>query len=270
MSIFNTFFVRTIAYMYVLYLESENLTHIPCCPVSCGCIHDEIRTEPGSWTIVGMIPIFQKKVAMRAGRPEQGPEGCARRKIHLLHQCYSKLLEGWNILTSSTKVLQWADGVWRRSVISLAALLGDQPELDSFCCDGSQTCKVCACPKPSLCDISQKFRLRSAAEERRRVYRAADGGQFRLASQQLFDRGCRRDNVPWKPTKLCTKTKYERTRKLLSGKHLMENAFWGIQHFDVQKQVHICMYSIDIDTYTHILDTHTSVHVHNLPVLVHL
>ena len=61
---------------------------------SLGCINDYIRSEPGSWVVVGMIPNFKHKVAERAGRPKKGPTGCARRKIHLLHQCYSKLLEG--------------------------------------------------------------------------------------------------------------------------------------------------------------------------------
>ena len=93
--------------------------------------------------VVGMIPLLRKKVAMRAGRGENGPDGCPARKTRLLHQCYAKLLEGWNALTADVKVLQWADGLWRRSWIVLAGLLSDQPEADTFCCDGSQSCKVC-------------------------------------------------------------------------------------------------------------------------------
>ena len=58
-----------------------------------------------------MIPIFNGKTARRGGRPAEGPEGCVRRKLHLFHQCYSKLLEGWNTITKNVKILQWADGV---------------------------------------------------------------------------------------------------------------------------------------------------------------
>jgi hypothetical protein len=123
-----------------------------------------------------MIPVFRQKIAERAGRPKQGPNGCARRKIQLLHQCYSKLLEGWNLITEKIKRLQWADGTYRRSMIFFSALLGDQPELDAFCCDGSQTCKTCSCPKSMLCDTSRTYSLRSASSARKKVYRLADRG----------------------------------------------------------------------------------------------
>ena len=205
--------------------------------MSLGCIYDEVRSEPGSWLVVGMIPVYRHKVALRAGRPKQGPDGCSRRKIHLLHQCYTKLLEGWNSLTENVKVLQWADGVWRRSYLFLAGLLGDQPEADAFCCDGSQTCKLCQCPKRSLCDTSRRYPLRSASAARQAVYRLADGAGD--ISRKLFQRD-RRADVTWKKT--CTKYRYEVARKTVGGKHLLENAFWGIRHFDVQLQVCMCMY----------------------------
>ena len=44
----------------------------------------------------------------------------------------------------------------------------------------------------------------------------------------------------WK--KACTKYRYEVARKTVGGKHLLENAFLDIRHFDVQLQVCICMY----------------------------
>jgi len=233
--------------------------------VSVGVTHDDVRSEPGSWMVVGMIPLLRKKVAMRAGRGENGPDGCPARKTRLLHQCYAKLLEGWNALTADVKVLQWADGLWRRSWIVLAGLLSDQPEADTFCCDGSQSCKVCTCPKSRLHEPVE-FPLKSAERVRRQVYRAADGmmmipGQAKAA--KLFERD-RRSDVKWKPTRHCTKAGYERARKALRGTHLMENAFWGKTGFDVQLQVmsstklltsylyisvHICIYICYITSY---------------------
>ncbi len=35
--------------------------------VSLGCIHDDVREEPGSWLVVGMIPVFDGKKAKRTG-----------------------------------------------------------------------------------------------------------------------------------------------------------------------------------------------------------
>jgi hypothetical protein len=206
--------------------------------VSVGVTHDDVRSEPGSWLVVGMIPLLRKKVAMRAGRSDTGPDGCPARKTRLLHQCYAKLLEGWNALTADVKVLQWADGLWRRSWIVLAGLLSDQPEADTFCCDGSQSCKVCTCPKLQLHEPVE-FPLKSAERVRRQVYKAADGvmmipGQAKAA--KLFERD-RRSDVKWKPTRHCNKAGYERVRKALRGTHLMENAFLGKTGFDVQLQV---------------------------------
>ena len=101
-----------------------------------------------------------------------------------------------------------------------------------FCCDGSQACKTCTCPKSHLASRFAVFPLRKASDEQQAVYAAANG---------LFDRDRRKD-VAWKPTRACTKAEYERQRANLNGKHLMENAFWGRNHFDVQLQVRIRTY----------------------------
>ena len=81
--------------------------------MSVGVTHDDVRSEPGSWMVVGMIPLLRKKVAMRAGRGENGPDGCPARKTRLLHQCYAKLLEGWNALTADVKFHRGAKKVNR-------------------------------------------------------------------------------------------------------------------------------------------------------------
>jgi dipeptide/tripeptide permease len=192
--------------------------------------------------LVGMIPVFRDNVALRAGRHRQGPDGCSRRKIHLLHQCYAKLLDGRNSLTERVKILQWADGLWRRSYIFMAALLGDQPEADAFCCDGSQTCKLCKCPKKSLCNTTHRYPLRNASQEQQAVYKLADGNGS--IGSKLFERNTRAD-VVWKKQRACTNYRYEVSRKKIGMKHLLQNAFWGKRHFDVQLQV--C-----IDTYLYV------------------
>ncbi len=100
--------------------------------VSLGCLHDDVLAEPGSWLIVGMIPVFDKKKAARAGRPPLGPHGTARRRIALMHQCLSARLEGWNVLSAGNKILQWADGTWRRIRLLITGFFMDQPEADTY------------------------------------------------------------------------------------------------------------------------------------------
>jgi hypothetical protein len=105
--------------MYVLVFAC--ILAVSCCmpcltsffAVSLGCFHDDVRSEPEGWLVVGMIPVFDKKKSMRGPnkRPKTSPEGAPRRRIYLTHQCLSTLMEGWNALTENNKIIQWADGV---------------------------------------------------------------------------------------------------------------------------------------------------------------
>ena len=207
---------------------------------SLGCIYDNVRSEPGSWIVVGMIPVYDLKKAVRAGRPTRGPESCAARKASLLHQCYNAVLQGWDSLTETVKRLQWADGTWRFTKFFLRGLLADQPETDTYCCDTSQSCKVCTCPKhklhllgpsSSLSSVSG-YPLKVASKVQESVYKAADG-EFCPNKQPLFDRTG--PGPLWRPT--CSQAAYERTRTVLNGTHVMPNAFWNRSGFDVQQMV---------------------------------
>ena len=205
--------------------------------VSLGCIDDDVRSEPGSWIVVGMIPIFDKKKATRPKlRTEDGPNGAARRRIEIHHQCYEALLEGWNALTENVKVLQWADGVWRKTRILLQGLFSDQPEADTFCCDSSQSCKLCNCPKDKL-HLPDEHSPKYAHAQEVKVHRAADG-RLNDKAKALYTR----QGAKWTPTAGCNKAAYERQRKALNGTHVMRNRLWGIRGFDVQRMVCMFMY----------------------------
>jgi hypothetical protein len=62
------------SYVYVcasisLYLDASCCMSCDSClafffAVSLGCFHDDVRSEPGSWLVVGMIPVFDKKTDM--------------------------------------------------------------------------------------------------------------------------------------------------------------------------------------------------------------
>ena len=201
--------------------------------VSLGCIHDDVRSEPGSWIVVGMIPIFDKKKATRPKlRTEDGPNGAARRRVEITHQCFEALLEGWNALTENVKVLQWADGVWRRTRILLQALFSDQPEADTYCCDSAQSCKLCHCPKDQL-HLPQEHAPKYAHSQEAKVLRAADG-LLNDKTGKLFNR----QGSKWTPTAGCNKAAYERQRKALNGTHVMRNRLWRIKGFDVQRMAY--------------------------------
>ena len=57
----------------------------------------------------------------------------------------------------------------------------------------------------------------------------------------LFERN-RDHDVAWKATRFCSRSAYEKTRKILGGYHLLDNAFWGKRFLDVQLQVCIDLY----------------------------
>ncbi len=54
--------------------------------VSLGWFQNDALAEPGSWLVMGMIPVFDKKKAVRAGLPEDGPKSAASRLICVTHQ----------------------------------------------------------------------------------------------------------------------------------------------------------------------------------------
>jgi hypothetical protein len=55
-----------------------SIYHYFVCP---GCQDDDVRSEPGAWSLVAVIPHYNIKAARRAGRAEQGPLGYRRRKV---------------------------------------------------------------------------------------------------------------------------------------------------------------------------------------------
>jgi hypothetical protein len=195
--------------------------------VSLGCLHDDVRAEPGSWLVVGMIPVFDKRKAQRAGRPLHGPHGTARRRIALMHQCLSAVLEGWNVLSMGNKILQWADGTWRRTRLLITAFFMDQPEADTYCCDTAQSCKLCHCPKHRLHEPVE-HPPKHADAIKAKVERIADG--YNISAKRLF----RRRGTTWTPTDDCKPTLYEKCREATGGVHIMPNALWDIPGCDVQ------------------------------------
>ncbi len=172
--------------------------------------------------VVGIIPAFSLKKAMKAGRKKDGHLGCARRRIEILQLSYGKLLEAWNQKTRDVKKLQWADGLWRLCKMVIAAFLGDQPELDSVCCDSAQSCKQCQCPRDNF-HLPGRFLKKQAVLVMSKVTRQARNIGV------LVGRA-------WNATAVCGQAAYKTARQAAGGVHLMRNSFWNILGFDVQQQ----------------------------------
>ena len=190
--------------------------------MSLGNIYDAKRSEPGSWMVVGIIPAFSLKKALKAGRKRDGMGGCARRRIEILQLSYGKLLQNWNAKTKDVKKLQWADGLWRRCKMVISAFLGDQPELDAVCCDSSQSCKLCNCPRAHF-HLPGRHRPKYAVYCMQKVYTAAR--EARLLAGRT-----------WKAVSNVTTAAYTRARKAAGGIHLIRNSFWNLLNFDVQRR----------------------------------
>jgi hypothetical protein len=55
--------------------------------VSLGCIHDDVRSKPGSWIPVAMILIFDTKTLTRRKlHTEDCPQGADRQRIEITHR----------------------------------------------------------------------------------------------------------------------------------------------------------------------------------------
>jgi hypothetical protein len=86
----------------------KNMSMYPffACP---GCLDDDVRSEPGAWSLVAVIPHYNIKAARRAGRAEQGPMGYRRRKVRTLitlnaHCAYLAHFFDWSALVCSKYV----------------------------------------------------------------------------------------------------------------------------------------------------------------------
>jgi hypothetical protein len=51
--------------------------------VTAGCVSDDVRSEPGSWFLLAMLPHYRNSPAELAGRACEGPKGYRRRRVEL-------------------------------------------------------------------------------------------------------------------------------------------------------------------------------------------
>ena len=118
--------------------------------IAAGCVSDDVRSEPGSWFLIAMLPHYKNSPAELAGRVDEGPHGIRRRRVEVHHMAQSLITGELNQLSARPMPMEWADGVVRDTLIMMAARIGDQPQHDLSCAEPAQTCKQCNCPKHLL------------------------------------------------------------------------------------------------------------------------
>ena len=138
-----------------------------------------------------------------------------------------------------------ADGRWHLCLFLAAGYLADQPEHDTMCCEGSQTCKQCKCPKHRMHEARVKFEPRNGREVEAAVKNAAlkgrlpgDRGLPSLQPLYVQRRDPASGRLRWFPTAACTPKVYEDCRKCLGGVHLIENALWRLPLYDYLAQAY--------------------------------
>jgi hypothetical protein len=205
--------------------------------VAPGCIADDVRSEPGSWYLVAMFPHYNNDPAEKAGRVLNGPLGCRRRRVELHHLCLKVCMDDLNEISAQPIKMEWANGAILSTYIMTAAHVVDQSEQDLLCCEPSQRCKTCPCPRHLLHTPSPNLPPRRGRDVMKAVMNAAFKGilpgslvRHRPLFRKGIDPSCGRER--WFPTAECTTAKYEKVRKELGGVHMVENGLWEVRHYD--------------------------------------
>ena len=165
---------------------------------------------------------------------------CAGMQVELTHLGIAVIMDDLNAISVDPIYLRYPDDNERLTYMMLAGWLADQQEMDRICCETSQRCKQCVCPKNRLHEAHTVFDRRKGKDVERAV-RNAFAGQLpgKAPGPPLFKLGTdpKSKRPRWFPTAACTRQVYEDTRTALNGAHLIENALWRVRHFDYLMQV---------------------------------
>ncbi len=214
-------------------------------------IKEEYRQSPNAWVPVGMIPHYSKGLDTR---PDAGGNSSSMRQCEIIQACYHLLLKDFNEKTKDELQMEWADGLFYPTRVSLACLLADQPECDKFCCNNSN-CHHCWVQKTDLLNLELELSLKSAEEVKSKVLEAAHGivGVDPHTQKRVILEGA-------------TQKQYDQAKAQCGGFHLMNNAFWYCHDFDVHKQIMRCaMHGVDLG----IIKTILTGCIHKLQEVLH-
>ena len=90
---------------------------------TCLNINEDERMKPENWIPLGWLPIID---ASKSLRPTQGYDGSPARNCRLFHECWKRFLSNWQMFSTVSRVVIYADGIARETMHFIAALLGDQ------------------------------------------------------------------------------------------------------------------------------------------------
>jgi hypothetical protein len=92
-------------------------------PGTCLNINEDERMKSENWIPLGWLPIID---ASKSLRPTQGYDGSPARNCRLFHECWKRFLSNWQMFSTVSRVVIYADGIARETMHFIAALLGDQ------------------------------------------------------------------------------------------------------------------------------------------------
>lgn len=225
--------------MFVLHCERE-CDIIPHVAVTLMNIHEDKRQTPLAWVTVGMIPFYHPS----KDRGDKGGDGNPMRQCEIIQESYDALLENWNDKTREFLNVQWATGgpQFFPTKFLIAAVLADQVECDKIACNSRQ-CHHCWAVEQDWLKVDYEPRLKTMDEVKQKVLAAAN--ELVVADSSTKKR---------KLVFGATQAAYERKKKECGGFHLMINAFWKIENFDLHSQMMRCvMHTTDLGVFKQIL-----------------
>ena len=93
-------------------------------------------------------------------------------QVEIPHLCLDVIFDEVDDVAKIVIQATWADQLLHLTAFIAAGYLADQPEHDTLCCEGAQTCKQCKCPKTLLHEARTMFPPRRGHEVEAAVRRA--------------------------------------------------------------------------------------------------
>ena len=218
------------------------------------CIPLQKRTQPWTWTLLGVIPTLDKDVVSKM-RSETGPFGQPFRKVDITNAFLHAVMVRFVEQTRKPLLVKWGGKELRRVLFFLGIWLGDMPELQCIMGEMPHTCIRCCCPSRSLSQTWGNFPPKTNFGQQSKIRNAAagkwPGWALALRRTELHPRP-RPLLVPdadgfRSRTPECTDAQYERVRRKI-GCHLLEYAFHSVPGFDPHVQVTVQYTLIHIKT----------------------
>jgi hypothetical protein len=136
-----------------------------------GCVSDDKRLEPGSWCLIAMFPTFPIRQQKMLADNLMVYLAVAEERLH--HLCLKECMVELSEISVDPIQMQWTNQEWLWTYIVAAAVVVDQNEQDLLCCEPSQRCMTCPCPRELLHEPPSNAPARRGRDVQKAVLNAA-------------------------------------------------------------------------------------------------